>query len=74
VRRLEREWRGGKVLYVEALSPAGRAFGQRWGLRLTPSLALFDAQGRLVHVWTGATTIPGVEELERRLREPGVPE
>jgi hypothetical protein len=73
VRRLEGEWQGGKVLYVEALSPGGRAFGQRWGLRLTPSFVLFDANGRLVHVWTGAMEIPGAEELERRLRDPVAP-
>lgn len=64
VRRLEREWRRGQVLYVEALSPAGRSFGRAYGLRLTPAFALFDAQGRLVRTWVGTDGIPSVRELE----------
>ncbi|MCS6964360.1 hypothetical protein [Thermoflexus sp.] len=68
MRRLEGEWRQGRVLYVEALSPAGRAFGKAYGLRLTPSFALFDGQGRLVRVWTGTAGMPTRGELERLIQ------
>lgn len=68
MRRIEREWRQGQVLYVEALSPAGRSFGKTYGLRLTPSFALFDGQGRLIRTWTGTAGAPTRAELEKSLR------
>lgn len=71
MRRLEREWRQGRVLYVEALSPAGRSFGQTYGLRLTPGFALFDREGHLIRVWTGAAGAPTRREIEAILRGEG---
>lgn len=56
------------MLYVEALSPAGRSFGGAYGLRFTPSFALFDGQGRLIHVWEGTSGVPTPIELEGVLR------
>jgi len=68
VRRIEREWRQGRVLYVEALSPAGRSFGRAYGLRLTPGFALFDGQGRLIRTWMGAAGAPTLIDLEKSLQ------
>ncbi len=59
------------MLYVEALSPAGRSFGQTYGLRLTPAFALFDREGRLIRIWMGAEGMPTRSELEAILREGG---
>ncbi|HXF70203.1 MAG TPA: hypothetical protein VNK89_10390 [Thermoflexus sp.] len=70
MRRIERNWREGRVLYVEALSPAGRAFGRAYGLRLTPAFALFNPQGRLIRTWVGAADVPSPAELRESLREP----
>ncbi|WP_322801674.1 hypothetical protein [Thermoflexus sp.] len=68
MRRIEREWRKGQVLYVEALSPAGRSFGRTYGLRFTPSFALFDGQGRMIRTWTGVAEAPTQAELEASLK------
>ena len=50
---LEREWKTGRVIRVDVLSPVGREFGSRHGFRATPTFVLLDGRGTEVNRWVG---------------------
>jgi len=45
VDRLEQAWNAGRVIRVDILTPAGRAFADQHGFVGTPTFVLFDGAG-----------------------------
>jgi thioredoxin-related protein len=61
VDRLEQDWTAGRVMRVDVLTPAGRAFADRHAFQGTPTFVLFDANGNEVRRWQGSP--PALSEL-----------
>ncbi len=59
---LEREWRAGKVIRLDVLTPVGREFGRLHDFQFTPTFILFDGGGVEVRRWQGRP--PALSELE----------
>lgn len=63
VQRLEKEWRGGRVVTLDVMDPQIRRFGDEVGFEITPTFILYDTQGQELGRWVGRA--PTVEELQR---------
>ena len=58
---LERDWKGGRVLRLDFVEPAVRAFGRQVGFETTPTFILYDGQGQELGRWVGSP--PALEDL-----------
>ena len=47
-----------RIVRVDLLTPAGRELADRYGFRLTPFYAGFDANGKMTWTQTGLALIP----------------
>jgi hypothetical protein len=61
VDRLQAEWKTGRVLRVDILTPIGREFARQHDFAGTPAFVLFDGTGREIKRWQQP---PSVSELE----------
>jgi hypothetical protein len=61
VDRLPAEWKTGRVLRVDILTPLGREFARQHDFVGTPTFVLFDGQGQEIKRWQRP---PSVSELE----------
>jgi thioredoxin-related protein len=61
VDRLQSDWKTGRVLRVDILTPIGREFARRHDFVGTPTFVLFDSQGKEVKRWPRP---PSLSELE----------
>jgi hypothetical protein len=61
VDRLQAEWKTGRVLRVDILTPIGREFARQHDFVGTPTFVLFDGSGTEVKRWQRS---PGLSELE----------
>ena len=59
--RLESDWKAGRVLRVDILTPIGREFARRHDFVGTPTFVLFNGNGTEVKRWLQP---PQLNELE----------
>lgn len=58
--RLQADWKAGRVLRVDILTPVGREFARRHDFVGTPTFVLFDSSGTEVKRWQSP---PALSEL-----------
>ena len=59
--RLQSDWKTGRVLRVDILTPIGREFARRHDFVGTPTFVLFDGTGTEIKRWQQP---PALNELE----------